>query len=78
MKNVSQRVDNVFQRLIQMLQKALKTKYNVSLRYSYRKTQEKRHWPCNTGDECVLSHEGVTNTFKLKELLNDKEDKETP
>ena len=32
MKNVSQRVDNFFQRLIQMLHKALKTKDNVSPR----------------------------------------------
>ena len=51
--------------------------WRADFRSSYRKTQEKRHWPCNSGDECVLSHEGVTNTFKLKELLNDKEDKET-
>ena len=32
MKNVSQRVDNVFQRLIEMLHKALKTKHNMSPR----------------------------------------------
>ena len=32
MKNVSQRVDNVFQRLIQMLHKTWKTKDNMSPR----------------------------------------------